>query len=197
MNSDWVTLYLFIHVFINIWWSYINHLHTRIIRSAPPDFRRRFTSHFFLSPLMNTFPPYEQYMFIHDKRSLCFLRLTNLNIHKQRKTGILVNQLLIPMEKNHFVPSSDEKSKSICNWISHVLRVMSVISKLKSLKFSVWPVAQLVVGKKEMHSGANLATLQTPLVTFCLQKSTQTLFCFFISLVLPRDIRPCPCWLEY
>ncbi len=32
--------------------------------------------------------------------------------------------------------------------------------------FSVWPVAQPVVGEMEMHSVANLATLQTPLVTF-------------------------------
>ncbi len=32
--------------------------------------------------------------------------------------------------------------------------------------FSVWPVAQPVVGEMEMHSVANLATLQTPLATF-------------------------------
>ncbi len=32
--------------------------------------------------------------------------------------------------------------------------------------FSVWPVAQPVVGEMEMHSVSNLATLQTPLVTF-------------------------------
>ncbi len=77
---------------------------------------------------MNTFPPYEQYMFIHNKRSLCFLRLTNLNIHKQRKTGILVNQLLIPMEKNHFVPSSDENQSPFATefpmscelWVSYL-----------------------------------------------------------------------------
>ncbi len=31
--------------------------------------------------------------------------------------------------------------------------------------FSVWPVAQPVVGEIEMHSVANLATLQTPLAT--------------------------------
>ncbi len=32
------------------------------------------------------FPPYEQHIFVHDKSSLCFLSLTDLNIHKQRKT---------------------------------------------------------------------------------------------------------------
>ncbi len=32
--------------------------------------------------------------------------------------------------------------------------------------FSVWPVAQPIVGEMEMHSVANLAALQTPLVTF-------------------------------
>ncbi len=32
--------------------------------------------------------------------------------------------------------------------------------------FSVWPVAQPVVGEMEMRSVANLATLQTPLTTF-------------------------------
>ncbi len=32
--------------------------------------------------------------------------------------------------------------------------------------FSVWPVAQPVVGEMEMHSVANLATLQTILATF-------------------------------
>ncbi len=32
--------------------------------------------------------------------------------------------------------------------------------------FSVWPMAQPVVGEMEMHSVAYLATLQTPLATF-------------------------------
>ncbi len=32
--------------------------------------------------------------------------------------------------------------------------------------FPVWPVAQPLVGEMEMHSVANLATLQTPLATF-------------------------------
>ncbi len=32
--------------------------------------------------------------------------------------------------------------------------------------FSVWPVAEPVVGEMEMHSVANLATLQTSLATF-------------------------------
>ncbi len=39
----------------------------------------------------------------------------------------------------------------------------------------------------EMHSVANLATLQTPLVTFSLQKSAQTLFRFWESPVLPHE----------
>ncbi len=32
--------------------------------------------------------------------------------------------------------------------------------------FSVWPVVRPVVGEMDMHSVANLATLQTPLVIF-------------------------------
>ncbi len=32
--------------------------------------------------------------------------------------------------------------------------------------FSVWPMAQSVVGEIELHSVVNLATLQNPLVTF-------------------------------
>ncbi len=38
-------------------------------------------------------------------------------------------------------------------------------ARLTQRIFSVWPVAQLVVGEMEMHSVANLATLQTPLAT--------------------------------
>ncbi len=59
-----------------------------IIRSAPADRRRRFTSHLFLQfqSISWLFPPYEQHMFVHDKSSLCFLRLTDLSIHKQHKT---------------------------------------------------------------------------------------------------------------
>ncbi len=39
-------------------------------------------------------------------------------------------------------------------------------ARLTQHVFSVWPVAQPIVGVMEMHSVANLATLQTPLVTF-------------------------------
>ncbi len=39
-------------------------------------------------------------------------------------------------------------------------------ARLTHRVFSVWPVAQPVVGEMEMHSVANLATLQTPLATF-------------------------------
>ncbi len=46
-----------------------------------------------------------------------------------------------------------------------------------------WPV----VGEMEMHSVANLATVQTPLVTFSLQKSGQSLFSFGDPLVLSRE----------
>ncbi len=38
-------------------------------------------------------------------------------------------------------------------------------ARLTQRVFSVWPVAQPVVGEMEMHSVANLATLQMPLVT--------------------------------
>ncbi len=39
-------------------------------------------------------------------------------------------------------------------------------ARLMQRIFSVWPVAQPVVGEMEMHSDAKLATLQTPLATF-------------------------------
>ncbi len=39
-------------------------------------------------------------------------------------------------------------------------------ARLTQLAFSVWPVAKPVVGEMEMHSVANLATLQTSLATF-------------------------------
>ncbi len=38
--------------------------------------------------------------------------------------------------------------------------------RLTQRVFSVWTLAQPVVGEKEMHSVANVATLQTPLATF-------------------------------
>ncbi len=59
-------------------------------------------------------------------------------------------------------------------------------ARLTQCIFSVWPMAQTVVGETEMHSVANLATLQNPLATFFfLKKSAQTLF----SLrVLPREV---------
>ncbi len=52
--------------------------------------------------------------------------------------------------------------------------------------FSVWPVAQPVVGEMEMHSVANLATLQTALATFFPKKSVQTLYSLWESPVLPH-----------
>ncbi len=48
-------------------------------------------------------------------------------------------------------------------------------------------MAQPVVGEMEMHSVANLATLQTPVATFSLQKSAQTLFSFWEFMGLPRE----------
>ncbi len=39
-------------------------------------------------------------------------------------------------------------------------------ARLMQCVFYVWPVAQPIVGEMEMHSVANLATLQTPLATF-------------------------------
>ncbi len=49
-------------------------------------------------------------------------------------------------------------------------------ARLMLYVFSVWPVAQPLVVEMEMHSVANLATLQTPLATFFPKKSPQTLF---------------------
>ncbi len=48
-------------------------------------------------------------------------------------------------------------------------------AQLMQRVFSVWPVAQPVVGEMEMHSVANLATLQTPLATFIPSKNRPNL----------------------
>ncbi len=42
----------------------------------------------------------------------------------------------------------------------------ALILLTRDYMFSVSPVAQPVVGEMEIHSVANLATLQTPLATF-------------------------------
>ncbi len=47
--------------------------------------------------------------------------------------------------------------------------------RLTQRVFFVWPVAQPVVEEMEMHSVANLATVQTPLVNFSLQKKRPNL----------------------
>ncbi len=39
-------------------------------------------------------------------------------------------------------------------------------ARLTQRIFSVWPLAQTLVGEMEMHSIANLATLHTPLANF-------------------------------
>ncbi len=54
-------------------------------------------------------------------------------------------------------------------------------ARLTQRIFSVWSV----VGEMEINSVANLATVQTPLATFSLQKSAQTLFSLRESPVLP------------
>ncbi len=57
-------------------------------------------------------------------------------------------------------------------------------AQLTQCVFSVWPMAQLVVGEMEMHRVANLATLQTPLATFSFQKSAQKVFSSWESPVM-------------
>ena len=53
--------------------------------------------------------------------------------------------------------------------------------RLTQRVFSVSPEAQPLVGEMEIHSVANLATLQTHLAIFSLQQSAQTLFSFWES----------------
>ncbi len=48
-------------------------------------------------------------------------------------------------------------------------------ARLTQRVFSVWPVAQPVVGEMEMHSAAKLVTLQTPLATFFTSKKRPSL----------------------
>ncbi len=54
--------------------------------------------------------------------------------------------------------------------LTHVINALTQIpfngTNFMQRVFSVWPVAQPIVGEMEMHSVANLAALQTPLVTF-------------------------------
>ncbi len=51
-------------------------------------------------------------------------------------------------------------------------------ARLTQHVFSVWPVARPVVGEMDMHSVANLATLQTPLATFFPSKKRPNLISF-------------------
>ncbi len=75
----------------------------------------------------------------------------------------------------------------ITHWCKLILTVLIINTWLTQHIFSVWPVAQPVVGEMEMHSVANLATLQTTVATFSLQKSAQTLFSFWEFMGLPRE----------
>ncbi len=64
-------------------------------------------------------------------------------------------------------------------------------ARLTQRAFSVWPVAQPVVGEMEMRSVANLLTLQTPLANFFPSKSAQTLFSFWELPVAYCRARSC------
>ncbi len=73
--------------------SYVNYLHTQALpvgllltTGADADAGLQAT----FSCVFLDFSPYEQYIFVHDKSSLCFHGFTDLSLHKQRKkTGIL------------------------------------------------------------------------------------------------------------
>ncbi len=60
--------------------------------------------------------------------------------------------------------------------------------------FSVWPVARPVVGEMEMHSVANLATLQTPLETFPFKKAPKPSFWESPALPRQREVLPPSDW---
>ncbi len=82
---------LSIYICINILILYLiltictdEHYPTQLLPTADAVLQATFSCVF--QSISWLFPPYEQHMFIHDKRSLCFLSLTNLSIHKQLKT---------------------------------------------------------------------------------------------------------------
>ncbi len=107
VNSDWLTFYLVIYVFINI--SYLNHLHTqalsdRLLPTADAGLQANFSCVF--QSISWIFPPYEQHISAHDKRSLCFLHLTDLSIHKQCKTQASWVSATDSYGENHFLLSS-------------------------------------------------------------------------------------------
>ncbi len=112
-----------------------------IIRSSPPDRRRRFTSHcflrfsvHFLTPLMNNI------FFIRDKRSLCFLHLTDLSIHKQRKTQVSwvsvtdsYGEKYLPALQLHFAHHQNRVCKQrivCCVFVAVVVSVLCVCGSL-------------------------------------------------------------------
>ncbi len=118
MNSDWVTLYLFIHVFINILLYLIlticTHKHYPIGSSRPQTqvyktlFPAFFSQFLDFSLLMNNTCSYT------IKGPCVVLHLTDLSIHKQRKPQISWVSAADSYGENHFLPSS-------C--ISRVIRV--------------------------------------------------------------------------
>ncbi len=87
--QSWI-IYLYLYKYLNTI-SYLNHLHTWALSVSAPllptaDEGLQATFSCVFQWICWLSPPYEQHMFIHDKRSLCFLRLIDLSIHKQRKT---------------------------------------------------------------------------------------------------------------
>ncbi len=97
------------YLFISVWISYINHLHTWALSdSAPPDHRRRFT----YKPLFPAFfsqfldlPPLMDNTCSYTIQSPCVFSVrliwAFINNSKHRHLEFL---LLIPMEKKHFLP---------------------------------------------------------------------------------------------
>ncbi len=91
-NPAWGgSLGLSIYLCINILILYLilticthEHYPTRLLMTADAGLQATFPCVF--QSISWLFPPYEQHMLIHNKRSLCFLGLTDLSIHKQLKT---------------------------------------------------------------------------------------------------------------
>ncbi len=81
------------------------------------------------------------------------------------------------------------------SWITEINNALTQIhfngtnffnTRLTQHVFPVWPMAQPIVGEMEMHSVANLATLQTPLAIFFPSKKVPKPS-FWDPPVLPRE----------
>ncbi len=105
-----LSIYILIYLIVTICTH--EHYPTQLLLTADTGLQATFPAFFsqFLD-LPPPLPPYEQHIFVHDKSSLWFLSLTNLSIHKQRKTKAFwvsatdsCGEKSLPALQLHFAP---------------------------------------------------------------------------------------------